>query len=107
MGIWKVPSVKFEPDITLVQWSVFEVPAKNKRYFVGYSVWGREGRVSSAIIDFDHEARVGKTASGRTYELHGHSGASMDAMYVWSAVCIGSGYKKDDYINVSSEYCGN
>lgn len=88
MPIWKVMSVTEEPQITLEQWKVFELTSElwenPTRHFVGYNRSGREGRVSSAIVEFDPITMVGKTSSGRIYKLVGESGINLDAAYVFN-----------------------
>lgn len=106
MSIWTVPDTNFEPDIVLTKWSVYYVPHKDKSYFVGWNLWGKEGRVSSSILDFDSKACVGKTSSGRTYLLKGNSSACMDAEYVWQALLVRSGMTDLDYDEVSDKYSG-
>ena len=106
MSIWSVPAVEFEPDIILINWSVYEVITTEKRYFIGYSVNACEARVSSAITDFDSKACVGKTNSGRTYQLLGETRVCMNAEYVWATLIGRKGLTELDYDDVSDEYCG-
>jgi hypothetical protein len=80
MPTWIAASVKDQPDIELADWSI---KGTNKgEYFVGRDI--REaGRVSTRIVEFDEENKVGKTASGRVYKLVGNPGYSGDGEYVW------------------------
>lgn len=86
--IWRTISVEQQPEITLIQWQIVELP-DGKRHFNGYAVQNREGRVSSTIVDFDSATMRGRTTSGRIYELSGSSGNSSDGDYVldrWLAI---------------------
>jgi len=92
MSIWKVAPLEVEPEIVLIDWAVYEVTSNlwpNKtRHFVGYSVSGGEGRVSSAINVFDRDKMVGITESGRTYQLQGPPGdGSGDGRFVFDWWC--------------------
>jgi hypothetical protein len=88
MSIWATTSVNSVPEIELRSWSVFEVASdeweNRTRHFVGYNVTECEGRVSSAIVQWDAATRRGVTASGRVYQLVGETGFDWDAQYVWS-----------------------
>lgn len=85
-SIWKPVSVTEEPHTKVTSWQVMLVPAngeyKESRHIVGWT--GYEGRVSSAIKDWDPNTKIATTNSGRKYELVGHPGLNRDAMYVWS-----------------------
>ncbi|WP_394787165.1 hypothetical protein [Rhodoferax sp.] len=87
-GIWKIGPVKDEPEVSLEDWSVFEVLLPGNgvrtRHFAG-TAYGREGRASSPVASFDAEARKGMTVSGRVYKLIGkRTGLCSDARYVWN-----------------------
>ncbi len=59
-------------------------PARpTSRHLVGYVRQNREGRLSSAILEFDPEQRIGHTSTGRTYGLTGDPGWDEDARYVF------------------------
>ena len=59
-------------------------PARPKsRHLVGYVRQNREGRLSSAILEFDPEQRIGRTSTGRTYGLTGDPDWDEDARYVF------------------------
>ena len=91
-GIWATRPVAEEPSITLTDWKIIEtVEDKPSRHFVGYNFAGREGRVSSPIITFDHARLRGTTHTGRVYQLAGSPGLNGETEYVlgrWKA-----GYK--------------
>lgn len=91
MSIWRATSIKQTPEIELASWRIYEVESellsKKTRHFVGYNLTEREGRVSSAIVEFDPVAMIGRTSSGRIYKLVGDPGTSQDASYVWSQWC--------------------
>jgi hypothetical protein len=94
MSIWLTRPVSIEPSITLTHWKIIEtVEPEPSRHFVGYNNAGREGRVSSPIIEFDPATLRGITHTGRVYELSGSPGLNGDAEYVlgrWQR-----GYKVD------------
>lgn len=86
MSIWKPYSVQQEPNTKLTQWRVMEVSAEHNDYnptihLVGYA--GYEGRVCSAVQNYDPKSKRAVTKSGRVYELVGSSGYNRDALYVW------------------------
>lgn len=84
MAYWRCMPVSIEPEITLVEWRIMETE-RGQRHFVGSrDDHHSSGRVSSAIVTFDFERRVGITVSGRVYRLDGPPGRSSDADYVWS-----------------------
>lgn len=82
-GVWAVAPIDEEPEISLLEWSVYEVE-DGDRHFVGWNMERREGRVSSKIISFDQEKMVGITSSGRVYALIGKRGFNSDAEYTWN-----------------------
>lgn len=88
-GIWAIGPVEDEPQVSLEDWSVFEVLVPGigvkTRHFVGTNLHGREGRASSPIVEFDATTRQGRTSSGRVYQLVGkRTGLCSDASYVWN-----------------------
>lgn len=87
-GVWACAPVSERPEVVLTRWRVYEValPAGTEftRHFVGYNTYEREGRVSSAIAQFDPATMCGVTQSGRVYELRGKSGWDGDADYTWN-----------------------
>jgi len=92
MPIWRIKPIAESPEIILDNWTIFEVstplwPGKT-RHFVGYNHRDREGRVSSAIVEFDAEKMLGKTRSGRVYKLTGRQGdGSPDGLHTWGLWC--------------------
>lgn len=83
MTYWRCMPVSIEPEITLIEWRIMETE-RGERHFVGTRIDGGSGRVSSAIMAFDLERRVGITTSGRVYRLSGAPGQGSDADYIWS-----------------------
>jgi hypothetical protein len=69
-------------DVVLERWSIRETSG-GTRHFVGWNIVECEGRVSTAIREFDGETRTGSTASGSTYRLVGRAGNDKDAEYMW------------------------
>lgn len=86
MNVWKPASIKDEPEVILSQWNVMRL-LDGSRHFVGWNVMLGEGRVSSAIKEFDNTTMSGKTQSGRIYQLNGPSRHNADASYVWTIWC--------------------
>lgn len=87
-GVWASAPVSERPEVVLTSWRIYEVAlpggTKCTRHFVGYNTYEREGRVSSAIVQFDPATMCGVTQSGRVYELRGKSGRDGDADYTWN-----------------------
>jgi hypothetical protein len=86
MTVWSIGSVDSEPEVSIARWKVIEIDA-GTRHFVGLDERDLTGRVSSAIVAFDHETLRGKTLSGRVYQLVGSPGTSDNADYVWQRWC--------------------
>lgn len=108
MPIWKVAPIELEPEIKLTDWTVFEVmsrlwPGVKTRHFVGYSMYGNEGRVSSAIVRFDAEKMVGVTISGRVYQLEGHQGSGdQDGLHTFGLWCRRNEVTAAEIITISA-----
>lgn len=102
MPLWKVEPVDQDPHIILRSWSIRQL-ANGDRHFVGYNDRGREGRVSSRIVEFDVERMRGKTRSGRVYELSGEPGMNGDAEYVWNSWCSMFGVDHGSVVTVPPE----
>lgn len=81
MSIWRTAPVETAPVVELSQWSVFQTET-GQRHFVGYNTRSGEGRVSSAIVEFDPKTLSGLTTTGRLYQLIGPPGVNSDAEYV-------------------------
>ena len=71
-----------EPELRRSDWLIIEAQT-GQRHFVGHNIDDCEGRVSSAILQFDPVTRGGVTASGRIYELVWKPGYDADAAYGW------------------------
>lgn len=60
--IWPVNSVELQPSIGITNWSIHSVIYNNSEsvahHMRGYSIGTYEGRVSSAIQDFDLDKRT-------------------------------------------------
>lgn len=85
-GVHALPDVGIEPEVSLIQWSVREcdrTDGSRTRHLVGYDTCGREGRVSSTVVELNLDAKTAKTKSGRVYKLEGNPGQNSDAEYVW------------------------
>ena len=87
-SIWKPADVTQEPHVLLHCWQVYVVKGGTPAvpgdtvHFTGYT--GREGRVSSPVLQYDAKTHRGVTASGRIYELNGSPGYHSDVQYVWN-----------------------
>lgn len=82
MALWSIASVAAEPEVSIARWRVLEIN-DGTRHFIGVDERDLSGRVSSAIVAFDHETLRGQTLSGRVYQLIGTPGRSDNADYVW------------------------
>lgn len=83
MNIWRPESVSEAPEVILSHWEVVELP-DGDRHFIGYNTLKLEGRVSSKIVDYNKDSKIGTTRSGRTYKLTGCcTERNDDAEYVW------------------------
>lgn len=102
MALWKPPPVAEEPEITIINWSVMELPG-DIRKFVGQDANG-DGRVSSAIVKFDKRNRKGVTKSGRKYKLEGQPGHSDNAEYVWRMMLARKNVDPTSVRDVTEEY---
>lgn len=78
-------SIDLEPigEVVLECWSIRQA-SDGTRYFVGWNVYSRNGRVSTPIVSFDPQRRTGLTRSGSAYRLVGRAGHDSDAEYVWN-----------------------
>lgn len=88
MPVWSIDCIERQPDVTLTDWSVFEVPLNGldlpwTRHFAGWSCEDHQGQVSSAIQKFDPATGASVTKSVRVYRLTGRPRMGMDAQYVW------------------------
>jgi hypothetical protein len=91
MTVWHATDITTTPETVLSNWKIYEVcselwPTKTL-HFVGYNVTEREGRVSSAIQEFDLHTMCGRTGSGRIYKLQGPRGSDSDSSYVFARWC--------------------
>lgn len=85
-SIWSTPPVSAQPVVILQRWRVLEVENQQgevQRHFVGYNAQDWEGRVSTAIQQFDPVSGQGVTKSGRTYQLMGKPMYDPDGTWVW------------------------
>jgi len=83
MTIYRPPSVKDQPDITLLDWCIFKI-LNEGFHFCGRALESKhDGRVSSKIVSFNRKTMVGITRSGRKYHLTGQPGMHPSAVYVF------------------------
>jgi len=105
-SIWKTTSIEQTPNLELRSWRIYEVSSKfwegRTRHFSGYNVTEREGRASTQIAEFDKGKMVGRTESGRIYNLVGPAGYDKDATYVWDCYCRRN--QLFDITDVTEEY---
>jgi hypothetical protein len=106
MTIWTVKPINEAPEIELEQWQIIEARSPYwdgvTRHFVGYNITDCEGRVSSAITQFDETKMQGITRSGRVYKLVGKPNWNKDAEYVWCRWC--SINHVEDQQNITKEF---
>lgn len=81
-SIWRTPPPSEQPSLSLARWSVMETQTGD-HHLVGYNLDDREGRVSTAIVEFDPITSKATTRSGRIYQLVGKSGYDSDGAWVW------------------------
>ena len=103
MSIKKVPDNDESP--TMRRWRVIEVTFKDgthSRHIWGHDVTHDQGRASSPIKEFDKEAMIATTHSGRDYKLVGVPGKAHAGEYVWQNWCRINGVVSE--IDVTAEY---
>ncbi|MDR3369071.1 hypothetical protein [Rhodoferax sp.] len=87
--IWTVKPIEEQRALTLTDWAIFGIKMSRspvrRRHFAGYNVQDREGRASSAIVQFDTVTLRGVTKSGRVYQLSGSPGLEGDGQHVWAS----------------------
>jgi hypothetical protein len=87
-NVWKISATATEPSTTLRNWMVFEAelePGVVTQHLAGDLCQHSEGRVTSALVFVDAEARTARTKSGRLYKLVGEPGLGSQAEYVMDA----------------------
>ena len=92
-GIHGIVPVDEQPTTTMTRWGLYQVrdaEGNRSRHLVGRA--DDEGRVCSAIVQFDLERLTATTQSGRVYQLRGLPGTDSDASYVFSRWLRSSGY---------------
>lgn len=82
MTTWTIADVAEEPEVTLTDWQVRELP-NGDQHLVGFAIESRKGRVSSLIDVFDPASMRAVTGSGRAYQLYGRPGLDCHGEYVW------------------------
>ena len=84
MPVWPVSDDPTEAPTVLTDWTLFELPS-GARHVAGCTTHPREGRVTSAVVEFDIASLRVVTDSGRVYLLRrrGH-GLNLDAEYCWN-----------------------
>ncbi|MFM0543709.1 hypothetical protein PQR29_03165 [Paraburkholderia strydomiana] len=76
-----VPLSAVEPDVYLSRWRIFETDDGLKR-LVGYDSVD-QGRVSSALVEFNPKASHVQTSDGLTYRLLGEPGFFWEIIDTW------------------------
>lgn len=106
MGIHRPPTVKDQPSVNLVNWTVFEI-SNGDRHIAGFHLKSNGGRVSSKIVE-RLNTRQFKTRSDRVYNLLGDCAydneMGSDTSYVWCIWCQGNNIDITLVKNVSQEY---
>jgi hypothetical protein len=82
MPLWKVASIEDQPSVKLYDWKIMKM--QEGSYFAGNEGVGA-GRVSTEIVEYDPDKKIGRTKSGRVYQLLGDESPNLsrDASYVW------------------------
>ncbi len=92
-------------EITLRRWRVMEIEGRNgnrSRHVWGHDVKNGLGRASSPIMQFDWDAMVATTRSGRNYRLVGLPGNSRLGRHAWLNWCNNNGVVSES--DVTHEY---
>ena len=78
-------SIELAPEAKLESWAIQEIQSLEgvTYHFIGF-IDGR-GRISTAIAEWHTESKIGRTASGRVYELIGPPGDVFE--FELSALC--------------------
>jgi hypothetical protein len=100
LNVWRPAPVTEAPSVVLQRWQVYRVDGAD--HLVGWNATDREGRVSSAIVNFDRRLRRITTGSGRTYSLDGPPGHDPDAEHVFGIWRLAWEVRR--VTNVTSEY---
>jgi hypothetical protein len=87
MSVRRPGDISVEPEAILRNFRVFETETGD-HHFAGYNTVIGEGRVSSKIIQWNPDTKMGITRSGRRYRLDGpYDSLHDDASYIWSVWC--------------------
>lgn len=78
-----------DPVVALSNWSVYEVPLQGldapwTRHLVGFDEDLGLAQVSSALLHFSPESRLGTATSGRLFQLVGESGRETRSAAMWA-----------------------
>ena len=91
MAVWRAVAIATFPQLTLTNWSVFEVELGAAvedctRHFVGVTTAPRRcAQVSSPVLMFDRATGRGITESGRAYQLlQGQDGSPASVLRTWT-----------------------
>jgi hypothetical protein len=82
MTTWTIADVAEEPEVTLTDWQIRELPNED-RHLVGFVLESRKGRASSLVAVFDPASMRAVTGSGRAYQLYGRPGLDCYGEHVW------------------------
>jgi hypothetical protein len=84
MPVWPITEDPNAEPTVLTDWALFELPS-GVRHIAGCVPYPREGRVTSAVVEFDVRTLRVVTDSGRVYQLRRQGyGLNLDAEYVWN-----------------------
>lgn len=100
-------SVELRPIIELEDWSIHEIRTLAGE---GYYFCGRideRGRISTRIVEWCPQSKIGKTESGRIYQLINKPGdpRSLELQLIQLALIIK--YRPIEYRDVTTEIIGN
>ncbi|MEC5407642.1 hypothetical protein VOM14_19005 [Paraburkholderia sp. MPAMCS5] len=103
MPIWSTAPVGIEPEILLIAWAVIQTePERGEHHFLGFRPDIASARISSAITAFDRRAMQGLTSTGRSYQLVGPPGVTLDSQYLLLNWCRRHGIEQIS--DVTNEY---
>ncbi len=81
-NIWSAEKTKV---VNLDRYNILENKRSDgtiDRHFIGNDMDRYGARASTAIQEYDEETKIGITASGTEYHLHGEPGLDLDAHYL-------------------------
>ena len=94
--------VEVDPDSVLTDYGVFH--ADDGDHFSGVRAIDGKGRISTPIVEWDPESRVGTTQSGRRYQLSGEPDGGHVPAGLWRIWCAAHGVPEHATEDVTDKY---